>query len=198
MGDSAGTFGPSVVVRIAVVCATFAPALLMIAMRGLWPQTWVRIALVVVGIVAVAVTTAFFRLAVARRQRRWMVLRGVRPRGDVSTLLGVFVFPSLVALTTPVDAQWAAVVALILLGVIAERTDAILTDNPILALFGLYAFDADIHDGSTGIILSRNRSTYAGEALSLVCVARGIYVETEMRQSAPDLAESIGDSPEGG
>jgi hypothetical protein len=125
-----------------------------------------------------------------------MVLHGVRSRGDVSTRLGLFVFPSLVVLATPVGAQWAAVVALVLLGVIAERTDAILTDNPMLALFGLYAFDADFQDGSTAIILSRNRSTYAGEAFALVCVGRGIYVETEMRQSAPDLAESVGESPE--
>lgn len=184
-------FGPSPLIMTALAAQALCPALLILSVRQLWPQLWVNVAVAGVGICGVAMALWFFRRGVSTLSSGLWVIAQVRPSGDAAGFVGLFVTPCLIALACTPSTRWLALAVLVLFGFLAVRTSAVLTNNPLLTLIGVYTFQADIHrlTGSADepqnvTLLARNATLYVGERVRLVGIGHGVHVHVATAELA--------------
>ncbi len=168
----------------ALTVGTLAPALVIAAIRGLWPQPWLRIALALAAVVAVTMSTWYLRRRVPRRAGYLMQIEQVRAPSAASGLLALYVTPCVVVFATQPESHWLAVTALVLIGIVAARSGAVLTANPLLVLIGVHTFHVRVRQlgqpeacAQNAIMLSRRTRHDTTDALeNLIPVSDGVYM----------------------
>lgn len=180
----AGEFGPSKFITTALAAGTFSPALLILAVRQLWPQGWASALLAATALVGVTVSVWFFRRSVPACSSSLWAIHQVHPVSSSDSLLSVVVVPCLIALVCPPSLRWGALAVLLLFGVIAARTTMLLTNNIVLVAIGLNAYRVDVSRPScaagaprTVTLLAPCRATQFGDRARLIDIGHGVYVQ---------------------
>lgn len=176
---------PPPAVMLALTLGTLAPALVIAAIRGLWPQPWVRIAIALAAVAGVTVSTWYLRRRIPRRPGQPMQIEQVNTPSAATGLLGLYVTPCAVTLAAQPASRWAAVVALVFIGIVAARSGAVLTANPLLVVIGVHTYHVQVRQlgqpeapAQNVVLLSRDKNPDdTGSPLeNLIPVSDGVYM----------------------
>lgn len=179
-----GEFGPSPLTMTALAGGTLAPALVILAIRQLWPQWWATVIIVAIAAATAMFSVWFFRRAVPDLSPNVWQIQRLEQRSAVSGFVGLYTVPCTVALAVQPPARWAAVAALAFIAVIAVRSGTILTNNPLVALLGLHTHEAELHrpgvppqQAQKVTLLSRRTAPKVGQVARLIYIGEGVYVQ---------------------
>jgi hypothetical protein len=187
-----GEFGPSPLIMMALTVGTLWPALMILAIRQVWPQLWVNVSIVTLATAGAAVSVWFFRRAVAELSSNLWQIDQVRLRSPVGSFVGLYVVPCTVTMACRPPDRWAAIAALVVIGVVAARSGSVLTNNPLMVLLGLHTHEVQLHRPDAAAehaqtvtgLLRRGSTPEPGDLVRLINIGQGVYVEPGKEQAA--------------
>lgn len=173
-------------VTVALTIGTLAPAFVIAAIRGLWPQPWARIAITLVAVAAVTVSSWYLRRHIPHRAGQPMQIEQVNTPSAATGLLGLYITPCAVTLAAQPASRWAAAVALVFIGIVAARSGAVLTGNPLLVVIGVHTYQARVRQigqpddlAQNVIMLSHSRKPVDSDSPleTLIPISDGVYMQ---------------------
>ncbi len=181
-------FRPSILVRVVMLAAAYAPLAVLLSVLDSFRSGWLRWALLGLAAAGLAGTVVFLALAVPRRNATVERVFSAKPReGEALKFFASYVVPFFVTASAPATARWGLLIYLTMIALLYVQGDLYFS-NPLLAALGYRIFELGRADQGFLLVISRSWHIAPGDVLSLVPLGGYIYVERQSARGRPPPA----------
>lgn len=167
---------PNIAVRTILFLSSYAPLLLIVAIRNFALNRGFSLALVLLALISLLVLFRYLHIAADLAPHSLTVKSATSKDGDAMSYIVTYIFPFLDAPLNDVAKAASLALMFLVLGILYVNSNLIYT-NPILNLCGYHVFQIETADGKVSALITRR--SYIPSGAEIGASSLGDYVLME-------------------